>query len=102
MSVNIESEKLNTFKSKNLRLIFCIGFQGSGIEPQVEKACNVFKYNKICTNELIKKEIELNTELGQKLKEFCDKGEQCPKDILSNLILSKCLESENTLNSKEI
>ena len=95
MSVNIESEKLNTFKSKNLRLIFCIGFQGSGIESQVEKACNVFKYNKICTNELIKKEIELNTELGQKLKEFCDKGEQCPKDILSNLILSKCLESEN-------
>ena len=95
MSTNIDTEKLVTFKSKNLRLIFCIGFQGSGIEPQVEKACNVFKYYKISTNESIKKEIELNTELGQKLKEFSDNGEQYPKDILSNLILDKCLECEN-------
>ena len=95
MSTNIDTEKLVTFKSKNLRLIFCIGFQGSGIEPQVEKACNVFKYYKISTNESIKKEIELNTELGQKLKEFSDKGEQYSKDILSNLILDKCLECEN-------
>ena len=95
MSTNIDTEKLVTFKSKNLRLIFCIGFQGSGIEPQVEKVCNVFKYYKISTNESIKKEIELNTELGQKLKEFSDKGEQYPKDILSNLILDKCLECEN-------
>ena len=95
MSTNIDTEKLVTFKSKNLRLIFCIGFQGSGIEPQVEKACNVFKYYKISTNESIKKEIELNTELGQKLKEFSDKVEQYPKDVLSNLILDKCLECEN-------
>ena len=95
MSTNIDTEKLVTFKSKNLRLIFCIGFEGSGIESQVEKACNVFKYCKISTNESIKKEIELNTELGQKLKEFSDKGEQYPKDILSNLILNKCLECEN-------
>ena len=95
MSTNIDTEKLVTFKSKNLRLIFCIGFQGSGIEPQVEKACNVFKYYKISTNESIKKEIELNTELGQKLKEFSDKSEQYPKDVLSNLILDKCLECEN-------
>ena len=95
MSTNIDIEKLVTFKSKNLRLIFCRGFQGSGIEPQVEKACNVFKYYKISTNESIKKEIELNTELGQKLKEFSDKGEQYPKDVLSNLILDKCLECEN-------
>ena len=95
MSTNIDTEKLVTFKSKNLRLIFCVGFQGSGIEPQVEKVCNVFKYYKISTNESIKKEIELNTELGQKLKEFSDKGEQYPKDVLSNLILDKCLECEN-------
>ena len=76
MSINIDSEKLNAFSTKNLRLIFCIGFNGSGIETQVEKVCNEFKYNKISTNDLIKKEIELNTELGQKLKEFSDKIEQ--------------------------
>jgi adenylate kinase family enzyme len=76
-------------------LIYCIGFNGSGIESQVEKICNEFKYNKISTNDLIKKEIELNTELGQKLKEFSDKIEQCPSEIFANLILKKCLEFEN-------
>ena len=95
MSINIDSEKLNAFSTKNLRLIFCIGFNGSGIESQVEKVCNEFKYNKISTNDLIKKEIELNTELGQKLKEFSDKIEQCPSEIFANLILKKCLEFEN-------
>ena len=95
MSINIDSEKLNAFSTKNLRLIFCIGFNGSGIESQVEKICNEFKYNKISTNDLIKKEIELNTELGQKLKEFSDKIEQCPSEIFTNLILNKCVEFEN-------
>ena len=95
MSINIDSEKLNAFSTKNLRLIFCIGFNGSGIETQVEKVCNEFKYNKISTNDLIKKEIELNTELGQKLKEFSDKIEQCPSEIFTNLILNKCVEFEN-------
>ena len=95
MSINIDSEKLNAFSTKNLRLIFCIGFNGSGIESQVEKVCNEFKYNKISTNDLIKKEIELNTELGQKLKEFSDKIEQCPSEIFTNLILNKCVEFEN-------
>ena len=86
---------LSTFKSKNLRLIFCIGFPGSGMEPQVEKASNEFKYNKICTKELIKKEIEQNTEIGQKLKESQDKGEPYPKDILCNLIINQTLTCEN-------
>ena len=83
------------FQFKNLRLIFCIGVPGSGMESQVEKVCNEFKYNKIDIQELIQKEIEQNTESGTKLKEASDKGETYPIDILPNLILNKSIESEN-------
>ena len=95
MSLTISSETLQTFKSKNLRLIFCIGFPGSGLESQIEKVSNEFKYNKICIQSSIKKEIELDTDLGKNLKEYSDKGESCPKDLLVNLIITKSLECGN-------
>ena len=95
MSLTISSETLQTFKSKNLRLIFCIGFPGSGLESQIEKVSNEFKYNKIYIQSSIKKEIELDTDLGKNLKEYSDKGESCPKDLLVNLIINKSLECGN-------
>ena len=95
MSLAISSDILQTFKSKNLRLIFCIGFPGSGLESQIEKVSNEFKYNKICIHSSIKKETELDTDLGKSLKEYLDKGESYPKDLLINLILNKSLECGN-------
>ena len=47
MSSIIPENELQTFKSKNYRLIFCIGIQGCGIDSQIEKVCNEFKYGKI-------------------------------------------------------
>ena len=91
----LSQDTIETFKSKNLRLIFCIGFPGSGMESQVEKASNEFKYNKISIKELIKKEIELNTEIGKSLKESSDKCEPYSKEILCNLIINKTLTCEN-------
>ena len=95
MSLAISSDTLQTFKSKNLRLIFCIGFPGSGLESQIEKVSNEFKYNKISIHSSIKKETELDTDLGKSLKEYLDKGESYPKDLLINLILNKSLECGN-------
>ena len=91
----LSQDTIETFKSKNLRLIFCIGFPGSGMESQVEKASNEFKFNKISLKELIKKEIELNTEIGKILKESSDKCEPHSKEILCNLIINKTLTCEN-------
>ena len=65
------------------------------MESQVEKASNEFKYNKISTKELIKNEIELNTEIGKSLKESSDKCEPHSKEILCNLIINKTLTCEN-------
>ena len=47
MSDSIPQDILSSFKSNNYRLIFCIGYPGSGIQSQVEKVSNEFKYNKL-------------------------------------------------------
>ena len=88
MSDSIPQDILSSFKSKNYRLIFCIGYPGSGIQSQVEKVSNEFKYNKLDIKETIKKEISQETELGQKPKDLSI----YPKEIITNLIISKCLE----------
>ena len=83
----IPENELQTFKSNNYRLIFCIGIEGSGIDSQIEKVSNEFKYGKILLKEASQKEIELNTEIGTKCKEYSDKNEPLPSDILTYLII---------------
>ena len=90
----IQENELQTFKSNNYRLIFCIGIQGSGIDSQIEKVSNEFKYAKIFLQEVIQKEIELDTEIGKKCKEYIDKKELLPSDILTYLIIHYSLESK--------
>ena len=83
----IPEDELQTFKSNNYRLIFCIGMEGSGMDSQIEKVSNEFKYGKILLKDVSKKEIESNTEIGAKCKEYSDKNEPLPKDILTYLII---------------
>ena len=80
MSNSIPSELLQSFLQKKLRLIFCIGYPGSGLESQVEKVSNEFKYSKISLPEIAKKELD---------------PEPYSKELLVNLILNKTLECEN-------
>ena len=90
----IPENELQTFKSKNYRLIFCIGFPGSGINSQVEKVCKEFKYSKLDLKEIINKEIESDTDIGKKSKEFLDKSEIPSNDILTYLIVHYSLENK--------
>ena len=93
MSSNlIPDNELQSFKSKNYRLIFCIGFPGCGIDSQIEKVCNEFKYGKIDIKEKVKKEIESDTDIGKQSKEYCDKNEPLPKDLLIYFIIHYSLE----------
>ena len=91
---SIPKNELETFKYKNYRLIFCIGFPGSGINSQIEKVCNEFKYSKLDLKEIINKEVESDTEIGKKCKEFFDKKELLPNDILTYLIVHYSLENK--------
>ena len=95
MSSLIPENELQTFKSNNYRLIFCIGIQGSGIDSQIEKVSNEFKYAKLVLHEVIQKEIDLNTEIGKRCKEYIEKNELLPNDILTYLIIHYRLENKD-------
>ena len=91
-STLIPEDELELFRTKNYRLIFCIGFLGCGIDSQIEKVCNEFKYGKIVIKDVIKKEIELDTEIGKKANEYVEKKESLPNDLLTYLIIHYSLE----------
>ena len=93
-STIIPENELKLFRANNYRLIFCIGFHGCGIDSQVEKICNEFKYGKIVLNEIIKKEIELDTDIGKKANEYLEKKESLPNDLLSYFIIHYSLENK--------
>ena len=95
MSTTLLNEnELETFKSRNYRLIFCIGVEGCGIDSQIEKVCNEFKYSKIALNDIIKKEIDTDTDIGKKCKEFFENKEPYPVDLLVYLIVHYSLENK--------
>ena len=89
---SIPENELELFKAKKYRLIFCVGFVGCGIDSQIEKVCNEFKYGKIVIKEKINKEIELDTEIGKKANEYLEKKESLPNDLLTYLIIHYSLE----------
>ena len=91
---SIPENELELFKAKKYRLIFCVGFVGCGIDAQIEKVCNEFKYGKIVIKEKIDKEIELDTEVGKKANEYLEKKESLPNDLLTYLIIHYSLENK--------
>ena len=83
----ISKDDLKTIKSKNYRLIFCIGLPGSNKESQIENISNEFKYSKISVNKIIEKEISSESENGKKINEFKSKGEPIPSELLVSILL---------------
>ena len=64
----ISQEDIELIKQKNPQLFFIFGYPGTGQKSQIEKVCKEFRYGKVNMKEVIKKEIENNTELGEKIK----------------------------------
>ena len=89
----ISTSELETFKTKNYRLIFCIGLSGSGLESHTEKVTNEFKYTNIIIQDIIKKEVEINSDFGQKAKEYTEKNSPLPNDLLTSILLHNILTS---------
>ena len=88
----LPENELESFKSKKYRLIFCIGIPGCGIDSQIEKVCNEFKYGKIDIKEKVKKEIESDTDIGKRSKEYLDKNEPLPKELSVYYLVHYSLE----------
>ena len=94
----ISQTDLQTIKSKNYHLIFCIGLPGCNKENQIEKVSNEFKYSNISVKTLIEKEISSDTEKGKQINDFKSKEEPLP----SELIVSLLVQSIANCNSKTV
>jgi len=77
--------------------IILFGAPGAGKGTQADQIENKFKLFKISTGELLRKEIQNNTDLGIKIKSKIDKGELVSDEITNNLIVN-VLSNENYSN----
>ena len=90
----LSQEDLHTLRSQNYQLIFNIGVPYSGKKTQCEKISKEFKYSKISMKEIIKKEINSNTNLGLQIKQSLEKKEPIKTEILTSILISNIIESQ--------
>ena len=86
----ISQEDVEIIKKKNPQLLFLLGYPGTGKKSQIEKVCNEFRYCKVNMKEVIKKEIDNNTELGEKIK--IDSKDQ---EVLTAILIKELKEIDN-------
>ena len=90
----ISKEDLITLRSKKYQLIFNIGVPFSGKKTQCDNIANEFKYSKLYMHEIIEMEINSNTNLGQEIKKDLEKNEPIKTEILTAILISKIIESQ--------
>lgn len=73
---------------KNFNLII-LGPQGSGKGTQAELLAKKINMKIIAPGEILRKKVKGSTLLGRKIKEYSEKGELVPDDIIKKLVLKK-------------
>lgn len=77
-----------------MRLII-MGPQGAGKGTQAEKLVEETGAAHIATGDLVREEIKKGSELGQKVKEYSDKGELVPDEIIVDMTKPHLEENES-------
>jgi|TARA_B110000438_G_C15607792_1_gene560883 adenylate kinase len=80
--------------------IILIGPPGSGKGTQASNIVNTFNLHKISTGDLLREEINKNTELGLKIKSLIDKGMLAPDNVIADLVTN--ILSNKKLSNKLI
>ncbi len=75
--------------------IILIGAQGSGKGTQAQRLALSLGIRHVASGDLFRKEIDAQSELGLKAKEYIDRGSLVPDDITVHMILSKLKEPES-------
>ena len=88
----IEKEDLELLKTRNYHLIFCVGPLGSGRKSQIDKISEEFHYSKLFLADVIKKEINSNTKLGQEANNFLSKNEPISTEVLVAILVRGIIE----------
>ncbi|TYB31322.1 MAG: adenylate kinase [Candidatus Mcinerneyibacterium aminivorans] len=76
-----------------MRLVF-LGPPGAGKGTQAELLKKRYDYNHISTGEVLRQEIQKNTDLGKEVESYVNKGELAPDEIVTKII-KKWLKSLN-------
>jgi len=74
--------------------IILIGAQGSGKGTQADKLSMALGIPHVASGDLFRSAIEAQSELGQKAKEYIDRGELVPDDITVTMILHRIKEPD--------
>lgn len=75
--------------------IVLFGPPGAGKGTQAQFILKNFNLVQISTGDLLRQEINKNTILGNKIKEFIDQGNLVPDDIVNELLLRTVAEPSN-------
>ncbi|MCM8799845.1 MAG: adenylate kinase [Candidatus Omnitrophica bacterium] len=69
--------------------VILLGPPGAGKGTQAKSLSERFNFLHISTGDLLRENVKKNTPLGTKAKEFMEKGELVPDELLENMILEK-------------
>ena len=82
------------YEQKQMRIIM-LGGPGSGKSTYTEYLIRHFQINHIYPGGMLRKEVENNTEKGQRVKDIISKGQFVPNQIVLDLIKDKVNKSPN-------
>jgi len=63
-----------------------LGAPGAGKGTQADLLCQTYSYLHLSTGELLRKEIEMNTTLGKKVKNIINRGELVSDDLVLKIV----------------
>ena len=82
------------YEQRQMRIVM-LGGPGSGKSTYTEYLIRHFRINHIYPGGMLRKEVENNTEIGQRVKDIISKGQFVPNQIVLDLIKDKVNKSPN-------
>ena len=67
--------------------ISLLGPVGTGKGTQAQRVSEALNWTRIATGDLVRSQVEADTELGRKLKDYSDQGEPAPDEDILQLVL---------------
>ena len=82
------------YEQKQMRIVM-LGGPGSGKSTYTEYLIRHFQINHIYPGGMLRKEVEKNSEIGQRVKDIISKGQFVPNQIVLDLIKAEVVKSPN-------
>lgn len=74
--------------------LILLGAPGAGKGTQAERLCAAKRLAHISTGDMLRAKISAGTELGQKAKQYMDKGELVPDDVIIGMVEERVKEPD--------